>query len=217
MEKLLKTNLKMIKMKKCKKCNNEFEPRGNKGSEQIYCSQDCRQKAGIERYKQRLINLNNNNNENKSSNERINGYETKFGFNENGNENTNFHGSNETNVRSMEFEQRGLNGRMGQFNNIGPGRSYEYNSNLNEYIELIKENANLRAEIKLLIEKNTNLEAELLEYELEEDMQEEEQPGFLGNIMNAYKQDPTTTVLFAKDMVLEFLKPKQQTTTKTQQ
>jgi hypothetical protein len=35
--------------------------------------------------------------------------------------------------------------------------------------------------------------------------------------MNAYKQDPTTTVLFAKDIVLEFLKPKQQTTPKTPQ
>jgi hypothetical protein len=204
-------------MKKCKKCNNEFEPRGNKVSEQIYCSQDCRQKAGIERYKQRLINSNNYNNENKSSNETINGIETNNSNNEVGNEYTNFHPSNERNNRTMEFEFGRYNGRMDQFNTDGNGRGYQFNSNLNEYIELIKENANLRAEIKLLIEKNTNLEAELLEYELEEDMEEEQQPGFLGNIMNAYKQDPTTTVLFAKDMVLEFLKPKQQTTTKTPQ
>lgn len=198
-------------MKKCKKCNNEFEPRGNKGSEQIYCSQDCRQKAGIERYKQRLINSNNNNNENKSNNERINGIETNHFNNEVRNEYTNFHPSNERNNRTMEFEPRGYERRMEQFNCNGTAGSYQFNSNLSEYIELIKENANLRAEIKLLIEKNTNLEAELLEYELEEDMEEEQQPGFLGNIMNAYKQDPTTTVLFAKDMVMEFLKPKEQT------
>ena len=42
----------------------------------------------------------------------------------------------------------------------------------------------------------------------EEDMEEEQTPGFLGNIVNAYKQDPTSTVLFAKDMIFELLKPK---------
>ena len=53
-----------------------------------------------------------------------------------------------------------------------------------------------------------NLESELTEYEIEEDMEEEQTPGFLGNIVNAYKQDPTSTVLFAKDMIFELLKPK---------
>jgi len=212
-------------MKKCKKCNNEFEPRGNKGSEQIYCSQDCRQKAGIERYKQRLINSNNYNNGNnqlQTNEERNNGNEKRIGFNEIRNENSNFQPSNERNYGHIDIEPNGYERRMGEFNPNGTRRSYEVNSNFAqsnfiEYIELIKENANLRAEIKLLIEKNSNLEAELLEYELEEDMEEEQQPGILGGIMNAYKQDPTTTVLFAKDMVLEFLKPKQQTTPKTPQ
>jgi len=196
-------------MKKCKKCNNEFEPRGNKGSEQIYCSQDCRQKAGIDRYKQKLINSNNNNNDNLTNRNGIEQTEIRTTINQSTNRIPDIIGSSETMLeRNNRTEFFGHNG--------GIASEYRY-SNFEEFVGLIRENANLRAEVKLLTEKVTNLEAELLEYELEEDMEEEQQPGFLGNIMNAYKQDPTTTVLFAKDMVLEFLKPKQQTTPKTPQ
>ena len=195
-------------MKKCKKCNNEFEPRGNKGSEQIYCSQDCRQKAGIDRYKQKLINSNNNNNDNFTNRNGIEQTEIRTTINQSTNRIPDVIGSSETMLeRNNRTEFYGHNG--------GIASEYRY-SNFEEFVGLIRENANLRAEVKLLTEKVTNLESELLEYELEEDI-EEETPGFLGNIMNAYKQDPTTTVLFAKDIVLEFLKPKQQTTPKTPQ
>jgi hypothetical protein len=195
-------------MKKCKKCNNEFEPRGNKGSEQIYCSQDCRQKAGIDRYKQKLINSNNNNNDNFTNRNGIEQTEIRTTINQSTNRIPDIIGSSETMLeRNNRAEFYGHNG--------GIASEYRY-SNFEEFVGLIRENANLRAEVKLLTEKVTNLESELLEYELEEDI-EEETPGFLGNIMNAYKQDPTTTVLFAKDIVLEFLKPKQQTTPKTPQ
>jgi len=195
-------------MKKCKKCNNEFEPRGNKGSEQIYCSQDCRQKAGIDRYKQKLINSNNNNNDNFTNRNGIEQTEIRNTINQSTNRIPDIIGSSETMLeRNNRTEFYGHNG--------GIASEYRY-SNFEEFVGLIRENANLRAEVKLLTEKVTNLESELLEYELEEDI-EEETPGFLGNIMNAYKQDPTTTVLFAKDIVLEFLKPKQQTTPKTPQ
>jgi hypothetical protein len=195
-------------MKKCKKCNNEFEPRGNKGSEQIYCSQDCRQKAGIDRYKQKLINSNNNNNDNFTNRNGIEQTEIRTTINQSTNRIPDIIGSSETMLeRNNRTEFYGHNG--------GIASEYRY-SNFEEFVGLIRENANLRAEVKLLTEKVTNLESELLEYELEEDI-EEETPGFLGNIMNAYKQDPTTTVLFAKDIVLEFLKPKHQTTPKTPQ
>lgn len=187
-------------MKKCKKCNNDFEPKGNKGSEQIYCSLDCRQKAGIERYKQRLINSNTNNYDNTTNRNGIEQIEVRNAFTESTNRTADIIGSNQTMLgRDNRAEFSGYNGRIAS----------EYNnSNFLEYIGLIKENANLRAEVKLLNEKVTNLESELMEYELEDEMEEEHQPGFLGNIVNAYKQDPTTTVLFAKDMILEFLKPK---------
>lgn len=201
-------------MKKCKNCNNDFEPKGNKGSEQVYCSIDCRQKAGIERYKQRLINSNNNNydkttNTTGTTNFKRN-YEDEIGtiLVDSNKGMPNYNGSNQTML--------GMDNRAELTGNYGRIECDYSNPNFLEYIGLIRENANLRAEVKLLTEKVTNLEAELLEYELENDMEEEEQPGILGNIMNAYKQDPTTTVLFAKDMILEFLKPKQQTAPKTQ-
>jgi hypothetical protein len=195
-------------MKKCKKCNNDFEPKGNKGSEQIYCSQDCRQKAGIERYKQRLINSNTNNYDNTTNRNGIEQIEVRNSINESTNRTPDIIGSNQTMLgRDYRTEFSGYNRRI---------ESEYNNSNFEEFIGLIRENANLRAEVKLLTEKVTNLESELMDYELEDEMEEEQEPGFLGNIMNAYKQDPTTTVLFAKDMIYEFLKPKQQTTPKTQ-
>lgn len=42
-------------MKKCYQCSKEFEPIFYKGSEQLYCSKQCRTKAGNERYKMKLM------------------------------------------------------------------------------------------------------------------------------------------------------------------
>lgn len=43
-------------MKQCKQCSKEFEPKNFRGSEQAYCSKECRTKAGNERYKTNLEN-----------------------------------------------------------------------------------------------------------------------------------------------------------------
>ena len=43
-------------MKQCKHCSKEFEPKSFRGTEQNYCSKECRTKAGNERYKQKLMN-----------------------------------------------------------------------------------------------------------------------------------------------------------------
>ena len=186
--------------KQCKECSIEFEPITNKGSEQLYCSQICRGRAASERFKQKLINSNTNNYDNITNSNRIEQIEVRNSINESTNRIPDIIGSNQTMLgRDNRAEFSGYNGRIAS----------EYNnSNFQEYIGLIRENANLRAEVKLLTEKVTNLESELMDYELEDEMEEEQEPGFLGNIMNAYKQDPTSTVLFAKDMIFEFLKPK---------
>lgn len=42
-------------MKKCKQCSKEFEPKSFRGTEQNYCSKECRTKAGNERYKLKLM------------------------------------------------------------------------------------------------------------------------------------------------------------------
>lgn len=43
-------------MKNCNYCKKEFQPTNFKGSEQQYCSKICRNKAGTERYKLKLMN-----------------------------------------------------------------------------------------------------------------------------------------------------------------
>jgi hypothetical protein len=186
--------------KQCKECSIEFEPITKKGSEQLYCSQICRSRAASERFKQRLINSNTNNYDNTTNSNGIEQTEIRTTINQSTNRIPDVIGSSETMLeRNNRTEFYGHNG--------GIASEYRY-SNFEEFVGLIRENANLRAEVKLLTEKVTNLESELMDYELEDEMEEEQEPGFLGNIMNAYKQDPTTTVLFAKDMIFEFLKPK---------
>ena len=58
-------------MKHCKYCSKEFEPKTIRGSEQEYCSKECRSKAGNERYKLKLMNNGNSNNFRKDSSENI--------------------------------------------------------------------------------------------------------------------------------------------------
>lgn len=194
--------------KQCKQCSNEFEPITNKGSEQMYCSQICRGRAASERFKQKLINSNTNNygntyNQNRQheNSERIEKNQNIADFIGMGNYQTESRGYTPDNFVHNRHNREFYPGNNGGIEFIRGSRDFD------RYIELIEENAKLKAEQMILKEKIFTLESELTDIELEEDM-EEEQPGFLGNIMNAYKQDPTTTVLFAKDMIFEFLKPK---------
>lgn len=202
-------------MKKCKECSKEFEPITTKGSEQIYCSKICRGRAASERFKKNLINTY----EKHNSNTRTTNFEGNL-ENEQATQKTIL---NER-MGNYQDESRGFNTGNFIYNRhdreftSGNNRRDEYSSgarDFNRLIELIEENARLRAEVTILNQKIFNLESELTEYELEEDMEEEQTPGFLGNILNAYKQDPTSTVLFAKDMIFEFLKPQTNEPNKT--
>lgn len=42
-------------MKQCKQCSKDFEPKNFRGTEQNYCSKECRTKAGNARYKLKLM------------------------------------------------------------------------------------------------------------------------------------------------------------------
>lgn len=61
-------------MKQCKQCSKEFEPKNFRGTEQSYCSKECRTKAGNERYKLNLM-TNGNSRTNLKSSTRITGTE----------------------------------------------------------------------------------------------------------------------------------------------
>lgn len=61
-------------MKQCKQCSIEFEPKNFRGTEQNYCSKECRTKAGNERYKLKLM-TNGNSRTNLQGTTRITGTE----------------------------------------------------------------------------------------------------------------------------------------------
>jgi hypothetical protein len=66
--------MKNNKMKQCKQCSIEFEPKNFRGTEQNYCSKECRTKAGNERYKLKLM-TNGNSRTNLEGSTRITGTE----------------------------------------------------------------------------------------------------------------------------------------------
>jgi len=194
--------------KDCLYCKNEFEQKNVRGSEQVYCSKLCRSKAGAERFKTNLISkfVNNDKQENKGRN---------FAQSINGSEQRIMEGSNA--------------GRVNQYDNIGINSSvsngvFGFNGNLQrkplhdvslaEFINLITENANNKAELKRLQEKVQQLEIEKGELvdeldNYENDIDEESNNGnILSGIMNSYKSDPVNTISFTKDIIFELLKPK---------
>jgi len=194
--------------KECLYCKKEFENNNVKGSEQLYCSKLCRGKAGTERYKTNLINKSIIN-ENQKTGERhfvasINGSKQSImGTSDRG--------------AFVEYDNNGIDrgdkSRLPEFNgNIQ--RQPIHDVSLAEFINLITENANNRAELKRLEEKVHQLEvekgellAELDSYENEVN-DESDSGGILSGIMSSYKTDPINTISFTKDIIFEFLKPK---------
>jgi hypothetical protein len=192
--------------KKCVYCKNEFEQNIVRGSEQLYCSKLCRSKAGAERYKSNLVSkfVNNDKQENRGRN---------FGQSINGSEQRIVEGSN--------------SGGFNQYDNIGINSSFSngvsrfdgnlqrqsiHDVSLAEFINLITENANNKAELKRLQEKVQQLEiekSELIDELDEDDVDEQNDNGnILSGIMSSYKTDPVNTISFAKDIIFELLKPK---------
>ena len=193
--------------KKCLYCKNEFEQMNVRGSEQLYCSKLCRSKAGTERYKNNLVN--------KFKNDKEKNTEQHF-----------VSSDNESKQRIMGTSNRG---EFVEYDNIGIDRRDTsrlfgfdrdiqkqsfHNLSLAQFINLITENANNRAELKRFQEKVQQLEvekgnllAELDSYENEEN-EENDSGGILSGIMSSYKTDPVNTISFTKDIIFEFLKPK---------
>jgi len=197
----------IIMIKKCKYCNNDFEKIGNKGSEQLYCSTFCHIKTGVDRYKNNLIN--------KFKQDEL----SKFNANGvkiegNGKENDFIKEEKETKVfneiAGVGNLSQGFQSNASQQISSGLSNNSFYGS-FENYIRLIQDNATMTSEIKRLNEKIHNLEVEVgtLTSELdsyEEEEEEESSSGMLGNIVASYKQDPLSTINFAKDMFYELLK-----------
>lgn len=180
--------------KVCKQCKNEFEQKNFRGSEQLYCSKECSRKSSTNRYKQNLINKYIHDESNLSNgNERaITTHDATRTYN-------NVSGNHELT-------------RVGEIGNNGKNSFNESVNNtitIGEYIKCVTENASNLSELKYLKEKLQLLEIENsnLRSELEFDNEDESNDlGMFGGIIDLYKKDPTATILFAKDMIFEFLK-----------
>lgn len=194
--------------KECLYCKNEFEQMNVRGSEQLYCSKLCRSKAGSERYKNNLVNKFVNNDKEKNR-------EQHFVASINGGQQRIMGTSNRGEF--IEYDNIGVDrrdtGRLSEFDRDIQKQSL-HNVSLAEYINLITENANNRAELKRLQEKVQELEvergellAELDSYE-NDDNNGSDSGGILSGIMSSYKTDPINTISFTKDIIFEFLKPK---------
>jgi len=195
--------------KECLYCKNEFEQnRLIRGSEQLYCSKLCRSKAGTERYKNNLVNKFVNNEKDKNREQHIvssiKGSEQRIMGTSDGGE-------------FIEYDNTGVDrrdaSRLSEFSRDIQKQSF-HNVSLTEFINLITENANNRAELKRLQEKVQQLEvekgdllAELDSYE-NENNEDSDSGGILSGIMSSYKTDPVNTISFTKDIIFEFLKPK---------
>jgi predicted nucleic acid-binding Zn ribbon protein len=216
--KSIKKEKKYIMKKKCLVCNKEFEVLHGRGSEQKYCSHDCRTIAAQERNKQRIIE----------------GYE---------NQKTNY---NRTSViqdsgRSIKENSGRTEDRIGSINNeipiseremdreIRTNRTYGKGSGSDNYLfELIERNYatqnegninKLKLELALKEIEQLKSQVNILESELEE-LEEEEEPknAFLSGIVEQFKADPQATIQLTKELIpmmpdifASFFKPKEAT------
>ena len=144
--------------KQCKQCSIEFEPITKKGSEQLYCSQICRSRAASERFKQKLINSNNyennyNQNRGHENSQRIEKNQTINDSVGVGNYQTESRTFTPDNFIHNRYYRELTPGNYGGIDQFRGSRDFD------RYIELIEENAKLRAEQIILKEKIFNLES----------------------------------------------------------
>ena len=177
----------------CKECNKEFTPVNNRGAEQKYCSNKCRNKAGSKRYMQKVINLNNIQNE-----------KTNIG--------------NAENIGEVKEDnlQQGIQEIAIRGNSILPNRIHTNYDSI-ELLEKLYESRNetffhklrceqLEKEINELKLENAHLESEL--DEIESNSNEGEYAGMLGGVMEQFKQDPVNTINFATELIGNLFKTK---------
>lgn len=210
--------MKLIEPKNCPICNKSFTPLHNKGSEQKYCSPACRQKAGLERLKERIKDeLNEQNKGEKeqgikypgqSNNSTINGA-INSGF---PNRNDNYYERN-----NPQFNQSG--------NSLFTQPTIKGNNEISfrDYIGIIREldeakRESLRYQLKVeQLEREKSellIQLEELESELNEEENNESPMAMIGQITNAvpglveaFKQDPDNTVKFVKSTINSFITP----------
>ena len=179
-------------MKKCKECNKDFEPVTNKGTEQLYCTKTCGRIAAQKRFKQRL--------KNKMYEEAKK--ETTIPVVAN----------SELPERSSEFTQSmgGVQRTDVPVTNDGrvtpnnPGKDY-----LELYYETKIDNNFYKLKNETLEKRVQELEREIFDLNSELDqLDQEEEGGMLGSLMEQFKKDPVNSVKFVSSVIDNLTSPK---------
>jgi hypothetical protein len=179
-------------MKKCKECNIEFEPVKTKGSEQLYCSKTCQSKAANKRSLERI--------KNRMYEEAKKDIRIPMG------------GNNQRPEQSSQHAQSLGGIRGGEISTTNDGRTTPNNYG-KDYIELYYESKIENNFYKL---KNETLEKRVLELEKTifdlnselDELDQEEEGGMLGNIMNEFRKDPVNSVKFVTTIFENLTQPK---------
>jgi multidrug resistance efflux pump len=178
-------------MKKCKECNKDFEPTTNKGTEQLYCTKTCGRIAAQKRHKQRLIN--------KINEEAKEKRESMVGI-------------SELPEQSSEPTQSMGGVQRTDISATNDGRVAPYNTG-KDYIELYYEakidNNFYKLKNETLEKKVQELEREIFDLNSELDqLDQEEEGGMLGSLMEQFKKDPVNSVKFVSSVINNLTNPK---------
>jgi hypothetical protein len=179
-------------MKKCKECNNEFEPVKTKGTEQLYCTKTCQNKAAQKRSLERL--------KNKMYEEAKKETTIPVVGNSERIEQSSQH------AQSVGGVQRGdiptTNDRRLTPNN--PGKDY-----LELYYEAKIENNFYKLKNETLEKRVLELERQIFDLNTElDELDQEEEGGMLGSLMEQFKKDPVNSVNFVSSVIDNLTKPK---------
>jgi hypothetical protein len=179
-------------MKKCKECNNEFEPVKTKGTEQLYCTKTCQSKAAQKRSLERLKNK----------------------IYEEAKKETTIPvvGNSQRPEQSPEFTQSMGGIRGGEISTSNDRRTTSNNYG-KDYIELYYEakidNNFYKLKNEALEKRVQELEKTIFDLNSElDELDEEEEGGMLGSLMEQFKKDPVNSVNFVSSVIDNLTNPK---------
>lgn len=178
-------------MKKCKECGNEFTPTNNRGSEQLYCSSSCRNKAAIKRHNLKIQD------NAKQSNALNGGNEIHQTIPEG------IEANNRNYITGNRDDNQHNRGSLTTLDsNVIACLKETYDARVNETFYKLK-CENLEAEVQKLRQEIVDLELEISELEEEE---EQDQGGMISGIMEQFKTDPVNTINFTTELLNNLFK-----------
>lgn len=186
-------------MKECKHCKEKFEPHQNRGHEQLYCSNKCRNRASVERRMSKYTNsplINNKTQENEITTKENQGTRANIGEIE-----------KHIGITNVQESNYGRN----EIRNYRNDMEFNPINLLEKLYDARNETIFYKLKCESLQKENEELHIELQERDVMEDDNEEQENdygGILGGIIEQFKQDPVTTINFTSELIGKYLNSK---------